>query len=158
MQKETFRVVGYYPCWKPEALHKVNYQVLTHINYAFVIPTAEGDLLPLRNPGTARTLIAQAHARGVKVLIVVGGWDYQGDLLEHTFVRATDTPEKSGRLARKLLQLCDDFGFDGIDVDWEYPRAGQPSAAQYEQLMSYLSGDFTYHILFAGDGSFNIAI
>ena len=135
---ENFKVVGYYPCWKPEAVDMVDLRVVTHLNYAFVIPTEAGDLLPLRNPDTARALIEKAHSQGVKVLIVVGGWDYEGKLLEQTFARATDSPEKREKLANAILDLCDSYGFDGVDIDWEYPRAGQPSQNQYEDLMLQL--------------------
>lgn len=55
-----FKVVGYYPSWKPDRLQAVDFEVATHVCYAFVIPTAEGGLLELENPDTARTLIHSA--------------------------------------------------------------------------------------------------
>lgn len=136
---QDFKVVGYYPCWVPDQLEKVDFSVLTHVNYAFAIPTAEGTLLPLRNPETARKLVAAAHENGAKAMIVVGGWDYQDVLLEHTFELATDTPSKRKNLADEIIALCLSFDFDGVDVDWEHPRVGTPSAGQYEDLMLDLS-------------------
>ena len=35
----------------------------------------------------------------------------------------------------ELITMCDAYGFDGIDVDWEFPRAGKESSRQYEDLM-----------------------
>lgn len=133
--RREYNVIGYYPCWEPDKVSTVHFDVLTHVNYAFVIPTDTGHLLPLRNPHTARELIAAAHAHGVKAILVVGGWDYEGVLLEDTFVKATDTPQKRRQLAEELMAMCEEFHFDGIDVDWEYPRAGKASARQYEDLM-----------------------
>ena len=134
-----FKVVGYYPCWEPDRTDRVNYDVVTHVNYAFAIPTEDGSLLPLRNPDTARKLVAEAHARGVKTMLVVGGWDYEDIPLEATFVRGTDTDEKREKLAKAIVALCDAYDFDGVDLDWEYPRAGMPSQQQYEALILDLS-------------------
>lgn len=136
---ENFKVVGYYPCWVPDCLDKVDFGVITHVNYAFVIPTEEGGLLPLRNPQTARELIRRAHSHGAKAMIVVGGWDYLDIPLEQTFVKATDTPEKRKKLADQIMNVCMEFGFDGVDLDWEHPRVGTASAGQYEALMLDLS-------------------
>ena len=138
-EHQNYKVVGYYPCWVPDALDKVDFSVLTHVNFAFVIPTAEGTLLPLRNPEIAKYLISVAHKHGAKAMIVVGGWDYQDVLLEDTFLRATDTPEKLKNLADEIVELCNAYGFDGVDIDWEYPRLSNGSAKQYETLMLDLS-------------------
>lgn len=138
-KKQDFKVIGYYPCWEPDAMDKVNFEVLTHVNYAFAIPTEEGDLLPLRNPQVAQELISRAHAHGVKAMIVIGGWDYQDVPLEQTFAKGTDTEEKRKKMADQILELCMSYGFDGVDVDWEHPRLDNGSAEQYEALMLDLS-------------------
>ena len=47
------KVVGYYPDWKSYQPQKLQMDVLTHIAYAFAIPTPDSRLLPLENPETA---------------------------------------------------------------------------------------------------------
>ncbi len=136
---DGFKVVGYYPSWAPEKLDRIQYDVLTHINYAFAIPTADGGLLSLDNPDLARTIIAQAHANGVKVSIAVGGWSYNGTELENTFVQATNTDAKIQAFTNAIMNMVNEYGFDGVDMDWEHPRTGQPSQTQYEKLMLSLS-------------------
>lgn len=131
--------VAYYPSWKPASLSRLRYNCLTHVIYAFAIPTEDGELLPLENAATARQIIRDAHKNGVRVLLAVGGWNYQGVPLESTFVKATETAEKREKLAASLVAMCDDFGFDGIDMDWEYPRTGTASQKQYESLMLSLA-------------------
>ena len=138
-KREDFKVVGYYPAWK-EDLSKLRYDVLTHVNYAFAIPTAEGGLRPLDNAAQAQQIIRDAHASGCKVLLAVGGWSYNDTPLEATFVAATETAEKRTAFAEAIMTMCTQYGFDGIDMDWEHPRTDSPSAQAYEALMLDLAG------------------
>lgn len=130
-----FKVVGYYPSWKPSQTDKLQYDVLTHVVYAFAIPTADGGLRPLENADTAKKIIKDAHKNGVKVLIAVGGWSYNDVPLEPTFMSATETAKKRKKFADAIVKLCEDYGFDGVDMDWEHPRVDGTSSAQYEKLM-----------------------
>ena len=134
-----FKVVGYYPSWKPDRLSCVDFGVLTHICYAFAIPTADGGLRDLENPETARTLIRSAHDNGAKVLLSIGGWSYNDAPLENVFMEATADGAKAQRFADNILAMCEEYGFDGVDMDWEHPRVDGTSASQYEALMLTLS-------------------
>lgn len=138
-KREDFKVVVYYPAWQPELTGKIRYDLVTNVMYSFAIPLENGTLRPLDNPQTAEKIIQEAHEHGVKVSLAVGGWDYQGIRLEEAYALATETPEKNKRLADEILAMCDEYGFDGIDIDWEYPRVAQNSGKQYEDLMLYLS-------------------
>src|SRR5690349_5788026 len=73
-----FRVIGYVPSWAGD-VNSVQYSKLTHINYAFLLPTATGGLQPIENPAKLQSLVSLAHANGVKVLISVGGWNDGND-------------------------------------------------------------------------------
>lgn len=59
--------------------------------------------------------------------------------LEGTFVSATETSEKTVSFAEAIVSLCDEYGFDGVDIDWEHPRVDGSSARQYEDLMLILA-------------------
>lgn len=134
-----FKVVAYYPSWRPDSQRsKLQYDIVTHINYAFAIPTQDGGLKPLENASGAKKLIGEAHANGVKVLLAVGGWSDQDVLLEPVFASATATTAKRSRLVNEIVAMCDQYGFDGVDIDWEYPRTSG-TYRQYEQLLSALS-------------------
>lgn len=134
-----FKVVGYYPAWKPDKLSAIDFSVITHVCYAFAIPTADGGLLDLQNPDTARTILQSAHANGAKVLLSVGGWSHNDIPLENVFVEATANEAKIQRFAESILSMCEAYGFDGVDMDWEHPRVDGTSAKQYESLMLLLS-------------------
>lgn len=134
-----FKVVGYYPSWKPDRLQAVDFSIVTHVCYAFAIPTAEGGLLDLENADTAKTLIRSAHDNGAKVLLSVGGWSYNDTPLENVFMEATSDETRLACFVENIVDMCQAYGFDGVDMDWEHPRVDGSSARQYEALMLALA-------------------
>ena len=138
-ERTDFKVVGYYPSWKPDGLSSVDFGIVTHVCYAFAIPTAEGGLRDLENPDTALKLIRSAHENGARVLLSVGGWSYNDVPLETVFLEATADQAGVERLAAAILAMCEEYGFDGVDMDWEHPRVDGASSRQYEALMLALS-------------------
>lgn len=135
-----FKCIVYLFCESGSGLDKLRFDIVTHVNYAFAIPTREGHVLPLENPALARAVIEKTHAQGAKVCLSLGGWSYEDIPLEPTFREATATPEKTARLAEETVAMAEEFGFDGVDVDWEYPRTNDGSKAQYEAFISLLHG------------------
>jgi chitinase len=107
-----FRVVGYVSIFG-QTLPNVNdsaLKKLTHLNIAFVNPDSTGDLVL---PPHFDSLIQQAHANNVKVLMAIGGGrfnPYYANLLNE----ANRKP-----FAEKLAQLVTAHNLDGIDVDLE---------------------------------------
>ncbi len=135
---EPFKCIVYLFCHSNEGLSKLRFDIATHVNYAFAIPTKDGHVLPLENPALARAVIAKAHGHGRKACLSLGGWSWEDIPLENTFREATDTPEKIRTLAGEICAMAEQFGFDGVDVDWEYPRTGDGTKEQYETFISRL--------------------
>lgn len=145
-QEEDFRIVAYYPTWAAGSFYKgtsisdkVQFDKVTHLVYAFAIPTAEGGLRPLENDSAARELLSTAHEYGVKVMLAIGGWSYNDTPLESTFVSATESEQKLETFAASIFDMCQEYGFDGIDLDWEHPRVDGNSGKQYEALVELLA-------------------
>ncbi len=67
--------------------------------------------------------------RNLKVLLSVGGYTYSGN-----FTKPVSTPEGRKTFANSCVDMVKNYGFDGIDVDWEYP-ADDAQARQYVQLL-----------------------
>lgn len=115
-----FKVVGYYPSWKSDRLQAVDFGVVTHLCYAFAIPTAEGGLLELENPDTARTLIRSAHENRAKVLLSVGGWSYHDTPLEGVFMEAASTSAGAEQLVQSITAMCEEYDmevyYNGVDA------------------------------------------
>ena len=131
--RAQFRVVGYLPAWRGE-VNKAQLAQLTHVNYAFLHPTAMGGLEPLQNPAKLRQLVAAAHAAHVRVLISVGGW-HNGD--HSAFDSIGANPGYTRVFVANLLRFAGEYQLDGIDMDWEHPDAG--TASGYAALMQQLA-------------------
>ena len=89
---------------------QIPFKKLTHINHAGVGFDANGNL-DVPAGFLERKLIDKGHDNGVKVMLLIGG-DFNG--LEAT----------SGGLANLLKNLqtfIREYGYDGVDIDWEYP-------------------------------------
>lgn len=60
--------------------------------------------------------MAEAHRHGVEVLLSLGGWGHDA-----AFAALVLDPAAETRFLEAVLALVEEFGYDGIDLDWEYP-------------------------------------
>ncbi len=140
-QEPARRIVGYFVSW---GIYARNYHVsdipaasLTHVNYAFANlangsialgdPYADIDRFypgDCWNPGCRRgsfhqlELLKQRFPH-LRTLISVGGWTWSGQ-----FSDAVLTPTSRATFAQSIVDFVDQYGFDGADIDWEYPVSG----------------------------------
>ena len=124
----TKRLVGDYGYWSqtqtpPYSSAQIPFNELTHINHAGVSFDANGNLI-IPSGFIEKALLTKAHNHGVKVMLLLGG-DFDG--LENT----------TGGLAALIANLnvfIQEYGYDGVDIDWEYPATTQ-DAAFFHSLM-----------------------
>jgi chitinase len=132
-------IIGYYPSWKWKSTdhlmtpNRIPFDKLTIINYAFFYPLPDGRLVGRDTAGdaiilrgepesgkysakTGAGLTTLAHRHGVKVLLSIGGWEDSNN-----FPEVAGTKEGRTEFAHSCLNQIRSYGFDGIDIDWEYP-------------------------------------
>ena len=91
--------------------------LLTHLFYAFA--TIEDGHLTVPSGAPERVAaIKEAHPH-LRVVLSIGGWGAGG------FSDAALTPQARADLIAECLELGD--GFDGVDLDWEFPVSGGPA-------------------------------
>ncbi len=74
----------------------------------------------------------------IKTLMAIGGWEADG------FSQAAATAEGRAKFVSSAVALAERHGFDGIDVDWEYPGtsvAGIASSPDDKQNFTLLLAD-----------------
>lgn len=128
--KPSFRVIGYVTA--SVVVEQVPFDKLTHINYAFLIPNADGTFQPMPNTWKLKALAEEARKHNVQVLISVGGWGWDAQFEE----LAADA-QKRAVFVDGLVKFVAEAGIDGADIDWEYPDPGQ-SAQNFLALMTEL--------------------
>lgn len=106
-------IVGYVTSWS-DALPDPAY--LTHINYAFGHVNDTFDGAVVSNPERLRRVVELKKSDpSLKVSLSVGGWG------SGRFSEMASTPSRRESFSRDCLRLVEEFGLDGIDIDWEYP-------------------------------------
>jgi len=124
-------IVGYFPTY--ESLSTVRYELLSQINYAFLLPRTNGGLSPIDGPGNLVTLVSTGHAQGLKVYISVGG----GGTPPSTFEAICANSSTLTTFVNNLIGFVDQYGLDGVDIDWEYPPT--PPSTNYATFMIKLA-------------------
>ena len=123
----NFKMVGYYAAWgvymRQFFLSGIDVSRLTHLNYAFANISNDGDCVMGDDWADPKNFDMLTHIKKknphLKTLLSVGGWTWSvhfSDLARTSAGRA--------RFARTAAQLMRDNGFDGIDIDWEFPVKG----------------------------------
>jgi chitinase len=118
----------------PYGAKQIPYHMLTHINHSGMSFNADGTLnVPqgFLEPG----LIETAHANGVKVLLLMGG-DFTGVEAGGTLFALVDA----------LNNFAAENGYDGFDMDWEYPET-PGDRAFFVQLMAALRSENSNYVL-----------
>lgn len=117
-----------YAVWKESILplEQVPWDYLTHIRFAFAVPSADGSL-DLDRELLGR-MAQMAHARGKEALLVLGGGSGSG-----AFGELSQDSVALGLLVKQTLELVDLYQLDGVVVDWELWPTGHAADPELEE-------------------------
>ena len=132
----NYIVGGYIGSWNLDSNTPVDtpFNKLTHLFYSFADVTSTGTV-QLPQDGTATGDIAKlqqikAQNPNLKIMLSIGG------ATENDFSSAAATVQSRANFAQSAIQLMKINGFDGLDIDWEYPEANEDN--NYIQLLAQL--------------------
>ncbi len=120
----SYKIVGYAMGSRGKDLSEIQADKLTHFNYAFASVINGEIAFRFRNADQESRLkenikkLTDLKKKNpdLKILVSVGGWANCAG-----FSDAALTPESRARFAESGLKIMKQYGFDGVDLDWEYP-------------------------------------
>jgi chitinase len=123
-------VMGYYAGYEKDLypVAAIEWSGLTHLAVAFYLPRADGTLDETlfidsaNGPALARSLVSAAHANGRQAIASIGGAGMHAQWISAT------SPGTRAAFIANLKKLVADYGYDGLDLDWE-PVAASDAAA-----------------------------
>jgi chitinase len=97
----------------------IEYNCLTHIAHAFIIPDSTGEI-SYEEWFLYPELIEAARQNGKKIVVSVGGWGNSDG-----FKGLVKEPRHMVAFIRNLVRFIKEHGYDGADIDWEYPTQNE---------------------------------
>ena len=108
-------VIAYVTSWS-EVMP--NPSLVTHINYAFGHVNDSFNGVRINNEERFKQIIAlKEKAPHLKVLLSIGGWG------SGRFSEMAGDEQNRLSFAKDCQRVVQEFGLDGIDLDWEYPTS-----------------------------------
>ena len=154
------RTIGYYESWASSDSRKcqkvapedLNLDGFTHMNFAFsFFDPSSFEIVPMDSNGASlysRFTALKSKKSSLQTWISVGGWSFTDPGPTQTaFSEMTSSSGNRRRFINGLIKFMDTYGFDGIDLDWEYPgaddRGGKSQdTANYVSLAAELRAAF----------------
>lgn len=132
---ESFKMVAY--CYHNNAIANFDttkLKYITHLHFAFLNPKEDGTLQTLSNQSNFEALNKLAREHKVKTAISIQG----NEVIFRTIAANEQTRKK---LAKSLVDFAVRYNLDGIDLDWEYPRANHGSDVTFEVFTQELAAE-----------------
>ena len=112
-------VICYYPWWadgEGYPASDIPFDTITALNWAFLVPESDGTVtLGNSDPDDIQAVANNSDGETDLLFSISGGWYPQ------EFSDAASTAQNRERFAETAVDHVLNFGFDGIDLDWEYP-------------------------------------
>lgn len=131
-----FYVVGYFPSYRNLSdVPDVKFRMCNVINYAFFGVNTNNELT-VNNATLASQVISKAKANNAKAFLSIN--DGSGDG-KTNFKNMALTATGRNHFIKDVMLKVRQYGFDGVDVDWEYPTTSDGTDITFTALMKELS-------------------
>ncbi len=111
-------IMGYYPSYRTSpSPADIRFDRFTHIIQSFVSADANGKAVATDGL-SAQPLVPDAHAKGVKVLLALGG-----GANGKSFGLMVRDPTKRAQFITDVVKMMTHGAYDGLVIDWEQPEA-----------------------------------
>lgn len=140
-QYNDFKVVGYFPNWANMTydIDNLDCTKLTHINWAFLNPDANGNLGSTSENRNLKKLVDKAHKYDVKVLISLGGGSAStAGTIRTNYFNLISTETKRAGFIHKISEYIKAHDLQGVDVDYEGSAINSNYDAFIKQLCDTL--------------------
>ena len=128
------RNIGYYESWantrscQAVAPEDLNLDGFTSMNFAFAFfDPSTFQITPMDSNGASlysRFTALKNKKPGLEAWISVGGWSFTDPGPTQTaFSTMVSSASNRQAFINGLIKFMDTYGFDGVDLDWEYPGA-----------------------------------
>ncbi|KAL4902677.1 glycoside hydrolase superfamily [Aspergillus multicolor] len=107
---------------------KIPLEIYTHLNYAFAsIDPDTFEVIP-PNPSEAKLMTRLTDLKqrdpSLRVVIAIRGWSFNDfGPTATTFSDLAASEANQRKFFKSLISFMATYGFDGVDIDWEYPAA-----------------------------------
>lgn len=154
------QIVGcYYGSWSVYAEGNGNFQIenidtslCTHFFYSFAGISENGDVvvddpdndLPDGNDGYRRFVNLKNQNSDLKIMLSIGGASESSA----KFSRVIDNANLRKKFVKNATKFLKTYGFDGLDMDWEYPAqngGGDKDKENFSKLLQELREEFDNH-------------
>lgn len=136
---ENYKVVCYFTNWAwyrpgqgkyvPEDIDE---NLCTHIVYGFAV--LNSNTLTIKTHDSWADIdnrfyerVVEYKKKGLRVTVAIGGWN---DSLGSKYARLVLDPQARARFIESILVFVEKYGFEGLDLDWEYPVCWQVDCAK----------------------------
>lgn len=122
-------MVGYYPIWMPQTGYtsaNIDYSAVNVVAHFAVLPGPTGSVIyPDWGAFPDQSVVTNAHNNGAKVVLVVGGAGWEAT---QNFQAMSANATYRANFVRNLVALVNQQGYDGVDLDWEFPTTSAERA------------------------------
>jgi fibronectin-binding autotransporter adhesin len=120
------------------AVRDFAFDKITHLAHIRILtPNADGSMSVITSADKITNAVAVAHSKRVKILACVENWSGNMSSVVASY------PGRANMVA-SLIAFCRQYGYDGVDFDWEYPKASDESGfvSLINQLRTAAGPDF----------------